>query len=579
MKRFALQLLTFCLMLAMLVPCAVAETATDVNYTVTEKLIKQLQAGSGFTGTLTLESTAVAGREGEAITTLKPLTFDVSYIYVRNDSSAKTDTESRTTLTLVDGEQSLDTAQFSLRGGALYLNSSLLGDSWYALSTMANATTASDTAATDANVTPTITDTAAPTATPPAEGTLTQVEQSLLTQTAMPGLVAFVASVIGHLHDVDTTKWATALESYTTKIDLWIEGYRQKALLGKTDDGTTTMEVVYQIPASAVKAQLKQMVMDLLADDDLLAKLQSVLSPEDAARYLNPALQNYYFYAIDSLPLDDNLEISRTVSLKGETLALTMTLPLHDSQGGAMTLHYDRHKGKGDLPEENTIELQSNSVLLKVDYQTYDTLTGTTVYQGTILRQPQGSETFEVGTQGTPQGEAVKTFSAAFTLSSQQTSATDADNRDTLTSSIELTLTPEYTPDVAGDEAIEPTDAQKAQYSVFKPLDIKLGTTFASGQAKNASTTVDATLEVSGDQFPEVVKATFTGKTKGKWTLDKLDTQKATKLGDLSAADLQMLLAQAGVKAGLMLLPYVSLPTAGSGTATEVPGATPVPVG
>ena len=244
-----------------------------------------------------------------------------------------------------------------------------------------------------------------------------------------------------------------------------------------------------------------------------------------------------------------------------------------------MTLRYDRHKGKGDLPEENSIELQSDSVLLKVDYQTYDTLTGTTVYQGTILRQPQGAETFEVGTQGTPQGEAVKTLSAAFTLSSQQTSATDADNRDTLANSIEFTLTPEYTPDVAGDEATVPTDAQAAQYIVFKPLDIKLGTAVASGQAKNASTSVDATLELSGDQFPEVIKATFTGKTKGKWTPDQMDTQKATMLGDLTAMDLQTLLAQVGVKAGLMLLPYVNLPTGANGSATEAPSATPTPVG
>lgn len=574
MKRFALQLLTFCLTLVMLVSYAVAETVTDVDYTVTEKLIKQLQAGSGFTGTLTLESIAVAGREGEAITTLKPLTFDVSYIYVREDSSAKTEAESRTMLTLVDGEQALGTVQFSLRGGALYMNSPLIGDGWYALKSTTEEAETADAVTTDATVTPSVSNAAASTAAPPAEGSLAQVEQSLLTQTAMPGLAAFAANIIAHLHGVDTAQWDTALESYTTKIDLWIEAYRQKAVLGKLDDGTTTMEVVYQMPASAVKAQLKQMLMDLLADDDLLAKLQTVLSAEDVARYLNPALQSYYFYAIDSLPLDDNLEISRTVSLKGDTLALTMALPLHDSQGGAMTLRYDRHKGEGDLPDENTIELQSDSVLLKLDYQTYDTLTGTTVYQGNILRQPLGTETFEVGTQGTPQGEAQKTFSATFTLSSQQASATDADNRDTLTSNIEFTLTPEYTPDVAGDEATVPTEAQTAQFIVFKPLDIKLDATFASGQAKNASTSVDATLEVSGDQFPEVVKATFSGKTKGKWTPDKLDTESATKLGDLSAADLQALLAQAGIKSGLMLLPYVSLP---SDTVTETPAATSTP--
>ena len=65
-------------------------------------------------------------------------------------------------------------------------------------------------------------------------------------------------------------------------------------------------------------------------------------------------------------------------------------------EGGAVSLVYDRHKGNGDVPDENTIELRGERVLLKADYQTYDTLTGTTVYQGTLLRQPIGIETFAV---------------------------------------------------------------------------------------------------------------------------------------------------------------------------------------
>ena len=65
MKRFAPRLLTLCLTLALLCTTAFAQTATDINYTVEEKLLKQLQAGSGFSGTLTLEATAVDGRAGE----------------------------------------------------------------------------------------------------------------------------------------------------------------------------------------------------------------------------------------------------------------------------------------------------------------------------------------------------------------------------------------------------------------------------------------------------------------------------------------------------------------------------------
>ena len=45
------------------------------------KLIKQLWAGSGFSATVSVE---VAAKEGmQAMSTLKPIVMDVSYIYVR----------------------------------------------------------------------------------------------------------------------------------------------------------------------------------------------------------------------------------------------------------------------------------------------------------------------------------------------------------------------------------------------------------------------------------------------------------------------------------------------------------------
>ena len=133
MKKIALHAVTLCLTLVLLMSAAYAETATDVNYTVQEKMLKQLQAGSGFTGTLTVESKAVPGRESEALTTLKPLTFDCSYIYVRQDLAAKTPAESRFTLARVDGDQSLGPGELSLKEGALFLTSSLIVENWLAL--------------------------------------------------------------------------------------------------------------------------------------------------------------------------------------------------------------------------------------------------------------------------------------------------------------------------------------------------------------------------------------------------------------------------------------------------------------
>ena len=61
MKNTAMRLLACLLTLNLLFSCAVAETTADLDYTVEEKLVKQLQAGSGFSGTLTLNRLQMPG--------------------------------------------------------------------------------------------------------------------------------------------------------------------------------------------------------------------------------------------------------------------------------------------------------------------------------------------------------------------------------------------------------------------------------------------------------------------------------------------------------------------------------------
>ena len=79
MKRFVALLLSLCLMTA---SCAFAAQ----DYTVAEKLMKQLWAGSGFSGTLTVEMAAQDGKQG--LETLKPIVVDADYIYVRGEKAS-----------------------------------------------------------------------------------------------------------------------------------------------------------------------------------------------------------------------------------------------------------------------------------------------------------------------------------------------------------------------------------------------------------------------------------------------------------------------------------------------------------
>ncbi|MCE5342160.1 MAG: hypothetical protein LLF96_01040 [Eubacteriales bacterium] len=557
MKKWTMRLIAFCLVFGLLFSSAAAQTASDLDYTLEEKLAKQLQAGSGFEGTLTVQADAVAGRESDAWTTIQPLNFAFDYIAVRADAATGSEAESRLVVSFVDGDKTLGTAELSFRAGLQALKSSLLGDGWYTLSDTAIADAAGDG----------------------EQATLAQTTQNLLGQAALPGLATFAAGVLARLSGADTSAWANYADPYTTKIDLWIEGFRQSSQINKASDGSTTIDIEYSIPTSAVKAQLKQMVMDLLADEPFLTALAGVLPEEDVKRYLDPSQQNYYFFTIDELPLTGNLKLSRTMSLQGDTLALSLSLPLYDSKGGEATLTYDRRQGVGDLPEENTLQLENDQELLRVNYQTYDTLTGTTVYQGTVLRSPPDTGTFEVGAQDTAAAETWKAFSAAFTFTGKRTEATNAQGQDTVQCDYEFTLSPEYTPGETGDAASTiATEEQAARYVVFSPMTLTLQETYTSGQAKNASTALNMTLTFSGEELPQTVTMIFAGNTKGKWTPDPLDVKAATALDGMSQTALNALLTQAAVKGGLLFLPYIGLPSSGgTATATVSPTETPAP--
>ena len=112
MKRFLCLLMS---LMCLLLPAAHATEADTEDYTVAGKLVKQLWAGSGFSATISVE---VAAKEGtQAMSTLKPIVMDLSYIYVR--PTATETAEHRADVVLMDGESAVSAAHAQLKDGTL----------------------------------------------------------------------------------------------------------------------------------------------------------------------------------------------------------------------------------------------------------------------------------------------------------------------------------------------------------------------------------------------------------------------------------------------------------------------------
>lgn len=552
MKRFLHHTLVVLLVVSIGLGMVSPGLATTEDYSVAEKFSKQLQAGSGLNGTLTLTVTPVEGREGEAYYTTQPFVFDISYIAVRENAAAGTPAERRYDIHYMDGENIRAITSLSLQEGVLYMSGTLLGDGWYALEQESSGDSLSAVPSPssggiggpDATSTPNLN----------AGNPLSQSLAQLLSEGALPSLYSFFLPTLLQAQSLNSADLNAAFTVYGTKVDLWIEGYRQNAILGKLNDGTTTMQVDYAISPSAVKAQLKQMVMDLLSDTALLPKLQALLSTEDAALLLNPSMQNFYFFAIDSLPLEGDLAISRTVSLKGDTLALEMRLPLYDKSSGLVEIAYHRTAGEGDLPDENIISLTSENLNLELEYQEYRTMTDVTVYQGKLLREPRSLSRFAVDE------EDAKTLSAAFTLTHKTASGVDDQDRETLSDEYQLHLEP-FLATVDDDDKETPlTPEQQKDYYAFPAFDLDISSVYASKQAKNAPTSMELHITLASEELPQTIDVSFSGRSVEKWTPAPIDLRGVTKLSAMTGDDFNAFLGGVVLRAGACFLPFMRVP-------------------
>ena len=294
MKRFAALLMA---LICLFASCASAAE----DYTVAEKLLKQLWAGSGFSGTLSVDF------KTGALSTSKPIVLDLDYIYVR--PTEEESGEHRVDLLLMDGENARSAAYAQYKDDELSVQADVISPDWY---TFAQPEGQQEPSAVQAEI---------------AGGA-----DALYAATGLPALsetvLTFAAALLG------AEGLEEAIEPYKTRLDVWIEAYRQDASLEKLPDGTTTMSVSYAASPAAIKAQLKQMIMDVLSDDELTSILTDAMGEETARLYLSPALQSWYFKVIDEIPLSGELTISRTVSLKGDTMNLHLNLPMYDAQAG-----------------------------------------------------------------------------------------------------------------------------------------------------------------------------------------------------------------------------------------------------
>lgn len=444
MKRF--WCLMVCLMLALTSVCALAAE----EYTLPEKLQMQIEFGNGVKGAVMLTAS------GEGVLTQALSALNGTEIQIRGISL---DGTYQTSLYVLDGEEQVGLTQLYGDGENLYLRSELLPDLVLRY--------------------------------PLGEDWLERLMGR--TEEDNPTWYSAAANLLS-LTDAEWEEtWAPALQPYTTALEMWLSAYASEPVVNQGEQGETLMTVRYAVPAEDVKAELKALLAQALADETLMTLLRAQVTEEQAALYLTPGLLYYYEAVIDALPLGGEITMERDLSTRGETISTDVCLPL---PAGSLWQEMSLEQNGGDT----TLTLTGDASSLTVVLKTASSTESSARYAGLVRVEPE-------------EGQG---FAAEFTLKKVFSHTVDDDTREH-----DVTT---WTLDVAMDESV----AGDGDYMTFEPVQASLMTHFHSKNAKRNATTLEVTASLI--QGTESLALAGSIKTASPWVLDQLPTEGAEDL-------------------------------------------------
>lgn len=355
-----------CLLLCLMLPTF----ALAASYTLPEKMMRQMDFGSGFKGTITW---SVDGESdwAKAVTPLSGADVQVRAI--------------RTTDGQLDAELFVEENGTQQNVARLFLDGDTLGM--------------------QSDLVPGVT------LTWPTGGDVFGALLGL-DETQIPALYSVALDVAKIPADTWKSDWAPVLEPYYAALEMWLNSFAAAPSVAQDDKGETVMLVRYQVPVSAVKDETVALLGDLLGDERLQSLLKGLMTEQQQNAYLNPNLLYFYESSIRGLAVEGELVLERTMTMLGETVTAQVKLPLPENDSGYTTLCLVQDA------ESTTFTLEGTEKTVRYVSREASSTAESAQWKGVVQVIPM-----------TPTEEK-KALSAAFTLRKIHSTSTDSDTRE-----------------------------------------------------------------------------------------------------------------------------------------------------
>lgn len=332
MKR----LLSLTLVLMLVLLCTVA-SAFDRDYTLSEKLQRQLDYGSGFKGTLTVEASGSAPWAAE-LSRLNGVNWEIRALSSGGQFQYQ--------LYAPDGEAQVALTQVWGNADKLCLGSDLLDGTVVTL---------------------------------PLTGNL--LDSVLGADSAVASWYPVALQLMDLPQTTWNNSWAEVVEPYYAAIELWLANFASAPAVTRGEDSNITITVRYTLTDAALREEMTVLLDKALHDTALLTLLRGQMDEAQADVYLNPYLLPFYTELIGQMKLEGNVELERVMTARGDTLSTVIRLPLNGSDGWSA---FEWTQNGEDI----AVSLQGSerTLTLQMKANGLDTAAGT--WAGTLLNVP-----------------------------------------------------------------------------------------------------------------------------------------------------------------------------------------------
>ena len=144
-----------------------------------------------------------------------------------------------------------------------------------------------------------------------------------------PSFFSGFASAAMHGRD-----WNSLVQPLLLEVERFLAGYAGTPETG-TENGETLVTIRYVMPASAVKTEMKNLLRIALEDEQLSKRISLFyLTDLQEGTAFSKLQLTYEDQVIDSIPLEGDVSVVRTINTRGDLKAAVVTLPLVDNPWG-----------------------------------------------------------------------------------------------------------------------------------------------------------------------------------------------------------------------------------------------------